>query len=143
MRERYIPDEVPEELWHILEEVQGETKKLLARLAEMDRAAMVRFCWNYAEAAAYLREYPYLEFADPLLSDDGVADLANWIVAQGRETYAKIYDTPEQMPQGIKPDPGLLGAAIDHYQQRFGESLPWNSGGFVHPPGPDLPEKDG
>jgi len=50
----------------------------------MNRRALIRFFWNYEEAAVEFKDEPYLTYlftANPALSDNGVDDVCNWIVS--------------------------------------------------------------
>lgn len=124
---RYIPDEVPDEFWKVIEEAKQDPERLLAILKRMNRGAIIRFIWNYEEASAHLRAEPHGMNG---LSEDSIDELCDWIVAQGKDYYRHIWDHPESIP-GPKGDPGLIREAIREYKRRYGEDIPENDVGFV------------
>lgn len=122
---RYIPDEIPAKFWEIIEAAGGDPDRLQEFLRAANRGQLSRFAWNYEEAAAHLRPL----FDDRGLSEDGMLELANWVVSQGRDYYKRVWDDPDVVT-GDHEDPGLFGAAVAEYQRRYGEPLSINEGGF-------------
>jgi hypothetical protein len=122
----YIPDQVPDEFWDVIEACEQDPTRLREILDDANRGTLLRFGWNYEEAAAHLKPL----FFDSGLSEDGIHELCNWIVAQGRDFYRRAWDDPGVVPIP-KDDPGLLGEAVIQYERRFGEDMPVNRGGFV------------
>src|SRR5438477_251340 len=89
---------VPDEFWSTIEDAHQDPERFRAALHKMDREALADLYWTYEELANHLRTEKFVAHADPDLSEDGVAELANWIVAQGREYYATIFQQPELIP---------------------------------------------
>ncbi len=55
-----------------------------------------------------------------------MAELANWVVGQGREFYSTIFRHPERIP-AKKNDIGFMSEIVEEYEQRFDSDLPINT----------------
>lgn len=121
-----FPYTVPEKFWATIEESAQDPKQFRTNLKHMNRGQIIQFYWTYEELANRLRTERYIPYVDPGLSEDGLAELANWVVAQGREYYNKILIFPEQIPTK-KNDAGLLSELIDEYEQRYDNDVPINT----------------
>ena len=107
-----IAEDVPEEFWSIIDEAQQDRKRFREMLRKMDRERILDFYWTYEELANHLRTGRYWPHVHPDLSEDGVAELANWVVAQGKAYYSKILDRPEFIPPK-KNDVGLVSELVE------------------------------
>jgi len=125
MWQETIPDTVPTEFWATIEESRGDPKRFRKMLKEMSREEIIHFYWTYEELANLLRTERYWPHVDPDLSEDGLAELANWVVAQGKEYYRGILDHPERIPRS-KDDAGLMSEVVEEYEHRYKEDLPPN-----------------
>ena len=121
-----IADSVPQEFWSTIAAAGGDPERLRVELKGMSREQLVHFCWTYEELAAHLRTERHLPYVQRDLSEDGIAELANWVVAQGKSEYRKILDTPRLIP-GKKTDPGLLSALIEEFDERYDDDIPPNT----------------
>jgi hypothetical protein len=126
MSAKCITDAVPEDFWSIIEESRQDPERFREMLKTMSRGEIIHFCWTYEELANHLRTERHSAHAQPDLSEDGLAELANWVVAQGKEYYRKILDHPEMIP-AKKNDVGLLSELVEEYEQRFGDDIPPNT----------------
>lgn len=132
----YIPDEIPTEFWGIMDRLTTNPADWKSVFVSIDKQALIRFAWNYEEAAAQLK--PEFETEDDF-SEDSLDELCNWIVAQGKSFYKKIWDDPSQINVSSNhgdieyhSDPGIYSSALETYKHQFNEELPFNkSGGFV------------
>lgn len=125
---RYIPDEVPGHFWAILDRCGGDEQRLRGILSELPQHEVQRFCWNFEEAVEQIATL-YVDFAD--FSEDSARAMCSWVVTQGEEAFVTVWDDAEDVvtdpasPYGkAQRDPGLLGAALEVYQARFGEAVP-------------------
>lgn len=117
---------IPEEFWRIIEDARQDPDRLRERLRGMNREELIDFAWTYEGLANELRSDIYLDFVEPDTSEDGLAELANWVVAQGRELYEEVWKDPEQLPPA-HDDPGLLLEAIREYEERYDDDdIPLN-----------------
>lgn len=126
MSEDNIADIVPEEFWTIIEKAHQDSRRFREALKEMDRQQIIYLYWTYEELANHLRNERYLPYVHPDLSEDGLAELANWVVAQGKAYYRNILDHPDLIPSR-KNDAGLLSETLKEYQERYNDDLPMNT----------------
>jgi hypothetical protein len=121
-----IVDIVPEQFWKIIEEAKQDRKRFSDMLKKMDRAAIIDLYWTYEELANNLRTERYWPHVDPDLSEDGLAELANWVVAQGKAYYRKILAHPDAIPPK-KNDAGFLSEVVEEFEERFNDDIPPNT----------------
>jgi Protein of unknown function (DUF4240) len=126
MSEKNIADIVPEEFWTIIEEARQGPNRFREMLKKMNREHINYFYWTYEELANLLRTDRYLPYVHPGLSEDGLAELANWVVAQGKTYYRMILDHPDLIPPK-KNDAGLLSEVVKEYEQRYNDYVPPNT----------------
>ncbi|MGQ0773197.1 MAG: DUF4240 domain-containing protein [Pseudonocardiales bacterium] len=95
-------------------------------LATMPEEELVDFYWTYEQAAADLKDEDFRTYLDPELTEDGIDDLAQWIVAQGLNYYEKVMldpsKIPPRLPDGAVP-PRWTGLAFRSYRQRYGTPI--------------------
>lgn len=119
-------ESIPEEFWRIVEDARQDPDRLRERLKKMSRDELINFAWTYEALANELRTDIYWDFVEPDTSEDSLAELANWIVAQGRELYEEVWKDPAEMP-ALHDDPGLLLEAIREYEERYDDDdIPLN-----------------
>jgi hypothetical protein len=126
MSKRTLPSTVPEGFWKIIEKAQQDPIRFRKLLKKMNRGRIIRFYWTYEELANQLRTERYWLYIHPDLSEDGLAELANWVVAQGKEYYCKILEHPELIPPK-KNDAGLMSEVVEEYEQRYNDDIPTNT----------------
>lgn len=121
-----FPDSIPDDFWQVIEEADQDRSKFREILKAMNRGRMIRFFWTYEELANRIRTEPYWRYADPDLSEDGISELANWIVAQGKTYYRNILEHPEQIPAS-KKDAGFLSGMVLEYEKRYNADITLNT----------------
>jgi len=111
--------------WGVVEESAGSRGRLREILQRLPKDAVYKFQDLFLDFATELQDVPYSYFLDPDESEDGLEDVANWVVSQGRVTYQAVLAQPSRMPPHIDvDDPGNLGGlAYEVYYDRFGEPL--------------------
>jgi hypothetical protein len=120
-----VADQVPTHFWEVIASARQDPQRFRAALAHMDRESLTQFGWTYEELAAQLRSRDHARYAHQDLSEDGLAELANWIVALGRESYLDILEHPDRMP-GRHADSGFMSELIEEFEERFSDDFPYN-----------------
>lgn len=126
MAEDIYLESIPEEFWRIVEEARQDPARMRELLKDMGREDLKHFAWTFEALANELREGIYTQYTAPELSEDGIFEVAHWVLAQGKDFYEKVWEDPSQMPSTKKRDPGLLGAIENTYRRRFGDDVPLN-----------------
>ena len=121
-----FPDSIPDDFWQVIEEAGQDRLKFRELLEKMNRGQILRFCWTYEELANRIRIEPYCRHASPDLSEDGMAELANWIVAQGKNYYRNIFEHAEQIP-ARKNDIGFMSDLVVEYENRYNADIALNT----------------
>lgn len=119
-------ESIPEEFWRVVEEARQDPDRMRELLKGMSRKKLKHFAWTFEALATELREEPFTKHTAPELSEDGIFEVAHWVVAQGKDFYEKVWEDPSKMPRTKKRDPGLLGAIEKTYKERFGDFVPLN-----------------
>jgi hypothetical protein len=111
--------------WELIRRANHSHETLYELLRGLTKGELHRFYDEFEAAAAELKAEPFLEFIDPEESEDGIDDIADWVVSQGFEHYKRTWETPSLIPARIDVgDPGSLsGVAGDVYFDKFGESI--------------------
>lgn len=117
-------DEV-EWFWSLIERAQGDRGELTRALEQMTEEEISRFQDIFLDHAAELQDEPYIDYIDPAESEDGIEDIANWVVSQGPDTYRDVLDSPEHIPSHIDVDDprNLSSVAYKVYFEKFGRPL--------------------
>jgi len=126
MSKNNVAEIVPDKFWEIIGEARQSPKGFREILRNLNREQIIDFYWTYEELANHLRNERYLPYVHPDLSEDGLAELANWVVAQGKTYYSSVLDHPDLIPPK-KNDAGLLSEALDEYEERYNEDIPSNT----------------
>lgn len=84
--------------WQIVEEVgQGEAS-LNDTFASLTKDEIQKFRRLFTSMSVVFHEQRFLEYVDPDESEDGVDDIADWVVSQGRDKYSAVIKQPNLMP---------------------------------------------
>ena len=85
-----------------------------------------RFDDEFQQAAAELKDDPFLEYIDADQSEDGIDDIARWVVSQGKAFYFEIWRHPEKIPPRLddRKTEILSGVADSVHYEKFGSGLP-------------------
>jgi hypothetical protein len=119
-----ILDEIPDSFWKLIALAKRDEDAYRAKLEKMKQDELVRFYHTFESAAALLKWEPYVDHLDPKLSEDGVDDVARWVVEQGKEYYTRVVNDPEKLPSGPKTPAGYGGEVVDVYYERFDDEIP-------------------
>jgi hypothetical protein len=111
--------------WRTVDAAGRDRERLRAALMLMTKDEIDQFQDIFVEMAVELRGEPYTFHVAPGESEDGLEDISNWVVSQGREQYEAVLGDPGLMPAEVDvDDPTILfPVAFDVHWQRFGEEL--------------------
>lgn len=92
------------ELWALVEQGRQDPDAVRSRLAEMSEAELVDLYWTYQQVVADLKDESITAHLDPPPSEDGLDDIAHWVVGQGLDYYEDVMTEdgamPRQLPSG-------------------------------------------
>lgn len=111
--------------WDLIGRASLDRGKLREILQDLTKAEIYRFNDEFEAAAAELKDDPFVEFIDSEESEDGIDDIANWVVSHGFEYYGRVLENPSLIPARVDlGDPSdLYGVAGDVYYEKFGEPI--------------------
>lgn len=108
--------------WDIVNESDQDENKLREILTGMDKNDIYRFQDLFVEAAVELRYEPFTNFTES--SEDGIEDISNWVVSQGKAYYAEILKHPERIPYSVEDRTNEIIAHVadEVYFDKYGET---------------------
>lgn len=108
--------------WDIVNESDQDENKLREILTGMDKNDIYRFQDLFVEAAVELRYEPFTNFTES--SEDGIEDISNWVVSQGKAYYAEILKHPERIPYSVEDriNESIAHVADEVYFDKYGET---------------------
>lgn len=111
--------------WDIIERADQDRDRLRAILTALDKDGVYRFQDTFVELSTELQDEPHRMYLDEDESEDGLEDIAHWVVSQGRAKYQEVLDQPELMPGhvDVPASADLFQVGYDVYFERFGEDL--------------------
>jgi hypothetical protein len=119
-----ILDEIPDSFWELIDLARRDRAAYRAKLKEMDRDTLVRFYHTFESATMELKDEPYVDHMNPELSEDGVDDVANWVVEQGKEHYARVINNPASVPFELDDPAGFMGDIVHEHYDRYDAPVP-------------------
>ncbi|QSQ11376.1 DUF4240 domain-containing protein [Myxococcus landrumensis] len=120
-----LGETVSDRFWMIVERAHGQASELKRILWEMSEAEVARFHEEFVRTASVLRGDPFAALMGDEVSEDGLMDIAYWVVAQGRAFYENILRHPEEIPRGVDDnDPAIMYHVTSVvFRERFGKKL--------------------
>ena len=122
------------ELWALVERARRDPDAVLSRLADMSETELVDLYWTYQHVVADLKDESITAHLDPPPSEDGLDDLAHWVVGQGLDYYEDVMTEdgalPPRLPRG-ESVPFWDGEISKVYYERYGVPVR-----FQHDPPP-------
>ena len=113
----WVPEHTPDWFWTIIENAQGDREKLGQLATALPKDDLKDAFDFFMTLASFVMH----EDQD----EDRAGDLANWIVAQGKQQYFAIYKHGQSPPSDAptRHGAGFLGMLGRVYWDRFGEEL--------------------
>lgn len=115
---------VPEHFWEQISLARNDQHNFSKMLSETSKEELLEFIWTFEEVAAEFKYEPYTGYVSSKLSEDGIDDVATWVVEQGRDYVYEVFDNPSLMPKRVDHPIGLLSKAVRTYRSRFGRPIP-------------------
>ncbi|WP_338871439.1 DUF4240 domain-containing protein [Myxococcus stipitatus] len=116
---------VSDRFWEIIRGANGEAGELKRILWAMTEAEIALFHEEFVRTASVLQGEPFDGLMGEDVSEDGLMDIAYWVVAQGRDFYEDILKHPEKMPQEVdENDPAIMNHVTSVvFREKFGKRL--------------------
>ena len=113
--------------WSIVERAGQDRQKLRQLLWELSKEDICRFNREFRWTMTELMYEPFniLISESTGESEDGISDIAEWVVGRGRAAYEEILANPEAIPRHVHvADPGLLLIVVlKVFHEKFGTDL--------------------
>lgn len=112
--------------WRIIDGAAGDRKRLVELLDQLNRGALGRFIWTFSYAITELCTDTVREAMAPRESEDGMSDLAEWVISKGERYYQAVLADPQSVEApSITPDsPCFVAEALRVYKKRYGTDPP-------------------
>lgn len=121
-------EKIPKEFWEIIHRAKSYHPNYLPLFEAMDETNIIRFSWNYQEAALQLRGYFESTYD---YSEDSLDEFCYWVVAQGEDVYRDLLDKCETSAVAnmnselqYQSDPGIHSAARQAFRHKTNEEIP-------------------
>jgi hypothetical protein len=119
-------DNVEPWFWEVIGRARRSPEKLRQLLRAMSRQELERFHSQFEWAVAGMCADDFRD-VHGYTRDQMLDDLAGWVVSQGKDYYARIWENPDKLPreEDIDERSQLDGIAAEIYVERFGQSPPY------------------
>lgn len=120
----FSADDVSPWFWNIVARAGRDRNRLRELLEQMSADDVVRFHDEFEEAAIELTDSPFIHHVDDDVSEDGMRDIAEWVVSQGKDFYSDVLRNPQKIPKDVDASANdtFTGLAETVFYQRFGRS---------------------
>lgn len=81
--------------WRTIDAAGRDRERLRAALMSMTKEEVYQFQDIFVEMAVELRGEPHTFYVAPGESEDGIEDISNWVVSQGRKQYEAVLADPQ------------------------------------------------
>ncbi|GEN06038.1 Protein of unknown function [Myxococcus fulvus] len=118
-------DEGSSWFWDIIRRANGQASALREILWEMNESDVARFHEEFVRTSSVLRGEPFDLMLGQEVSEDGLMDIAYWVVAQGRDFYTSVLEQPQTIPRSVSiGDPAVMHhVTVEVFDEKFGKSL--------------------
>jgi len=108
--------------WSIIARAALDREKLKDILGTFTKEELIRFQEEFVDASVELQGEPYTDYMEE--SEDGMEDIANWIVSNGKDFYFSILESPKNTPISVNAHIHqiLYGIADEVCMEKYGES---------------------
>jgi len=105
--------------WNIIEKSHTNRDTLKDILTEFSKDELITFQEIFIDFSSDLQVFPYTEYMEE--SEDGIEDIAHWVVSKGQEFYNYIINNPQEIPftLGDKSMQDLYGIADEVCLEKY------------------------
>jgi hypothetical protein len=111
--------------WETVERGGRDPDRMREVLDSLSGEELQRFADEFEWAITQMRGRRFAQVHGD--SEDIAEDVAAWVVSQGRDYYARVYDDPALFPNldHLSLSESFVGLAEQVYEERFGEEMPF------------------
>ena len=109
--------------WEQISSSQSDRVKLKEVLSSFDKEDIISFQEFFVDLSSELQDTPFIGYMEE--SEDGVEDIAHWIVSKGKQFYENILREPDKTPYSVegRSEEILYGIANEVYFSKFDATL--------------------
>lgn len=120
-----LGEELSDRFWEVIERAGQDAGRLKQLLWDLSEEEVANFHREFVMATSVLRGEPFDAILGSSESEDGIMDIAYWVVAQGRQRYEAILRKPRSIPRHVDVgDPAVMHhVTVEVFDEKFGKSL--------------------
>jgi hypothetical protein len=113
------------EFWALIDSGVDDPKVVDEKLKDLPEAELVDFYWTYQELVDLFMEDQYAEQIPDPYSEDTHRDIAEWVIAQGRDFHDDVSYEPSKFPPSVPKGKkyNYVNDAAVIYEKRFGQPI--------------------
>jgi len=91
----FDPEEISDWFWDIVARADRSPDTLKHILSELPDNQVRRFALEFLDASGRFNQESFTRYLGPSYSEDGVADMTEWVVSQGKDFFLTVWNHPE------------------------------------------------
>jgi len=108
--------------WETIRMANSDREKLKDVLWGFELDELISFQEEFVDFSIELQDQPYTDYMEE--SEDGIEDIANWVVSKGKAFYDEILRNPQSLPRSVNllNREILYGIADEVCYEKYGKS---------------------
>ncbi|MFP3387618.1 DUF4240 domain-containing protein [Brevibacillus sp. SIMBA_040] len=108
--------------WETIRMANSDREKLKDVLWGFELDELISFQEEFVDFSIELQDQPYTDYMEE--SEDGIEDIANWVVSKGKVFYDEILRNPQSLPRSVNllNREILYGIADEVCYEKYGKS---------------------
>ncbi|WP_289137233.1 DUF4240 domain-containing protein [uncultured Brevibacillus sp.] len=108
--------------WETIRMANSDREKLKDVLWGFELDELISFQEEFVDFSIELQDQPYTDYMEE--SEDGIEDIANWVVSKGKAFYDEILRNPQSLPRSVNllNCEILYGIADEVCYEKYGKS---------------------
>jgi len=108
--------------WKTINMANSDREKLKDVLWGFELDELISFQEEFVDFSIELQDQPYTDYMEE--SEDGIEDIANWVVSKGKAFYDEILRNPQSLPRSVNllNREILYGIADEVCYEKYGKS---------------------